>query len=305
MRKVSLFTSVLLLPALVVLLIGCGGGSADKDKKITKTTDGSKSTPSGGKKELASTGWGTLKGKVTLEGDPPVVSDNKVQIEALSNDKDKSHCLMGDISNQTWKVGPNKELANVVVWLQAPSGTYFKIRDEDKTRADTVTVDQPFCSFIPHVAIFYPSYNDGKKEVPTGSQFKILNSAPITHNSRIAGSQLKNPAKNITLAAREEGQPPKEEVVKLQPDSQAIVINCDIHKFMTGYVWAFNHPYAAVSKGDKKEDAAQFGVYEIANVPTGAAVDIMYWHESFDKPKKLKTITLKDGENVEDIVIKP
>jgi hypothetical protein len=40
---------------------------------------------------------------------------------------------------------------------------------------------------------------------------------------------------------------------------------------MTGYVWAFDHPYAAVTKDD--------GTYEIKNVPAGSELNLVGWHE--------------------------
>ena len=64
---------------------------------------------------MASTGWGSLKGQVTYDGEPPMLGN--LEIPA---DKNKDVCEKGDIRIQTWKVGPDKGVANVVVWLRLP-----------------------------------------------------------------------------------------------------------------------------------------------------------------------------------------
>jgi len=60
---------------------------------------------------------------------------------------------------------------------------------------------------------------------------------------------------------------------------------------MRAYVWAFDHPYAAVTKED--------GTYEIPNVPAGAKVRIVAWHEVpefINGGSKGEEITIKDGD---------
>jgi hypothetical protein len=102
---------------------------------------------------------------------------------------------------------------------------------------------------------------------------------------------------NETLEARKGDKPFEKLVDKIQPDTEPIAFNCDFHKWMTAFAWAFDHPYAA--KTDEN------GNFEIKNVPAGAEVEIDYWHESFGpKPKVLKKVTLKPAENVENLTIK-
>ena len=52
---------------------------------------------------------------------------------------------------------------------------------------------------------------------------------------------------------------------------QLLSLKCNIHQWMTGYVWAFDHPYAVVTGED--------GTYEIKNVPAGTELTIVAWHE--------------------------
>lgn len=230
-----------------------------------------------GKKAIVGTGTGTIKGKVTLDGEAP--KGKKLNIDPANKDKD--HCLKGDTEDPTWEVGPGNGLANVVVYLKAPPGSYFKVDMNKKSWPDEVAIDQPFCAFRPHVSIAFPEY-EGK---PTGQKFLIKNSAPIGHNSRIGGTS-RNPVKNENL------KPGGHTEIHLKPDAQVIKVNCDVHKWMESYVWAFDHPYAAVTKED--------GTFEIKNVPTGVEVTVMAWHEAGEpKGKQIKKGTLKDGEDIE------
>lgn len=233
-----------------------------------------------GKKAIEGKSTGTIKGKVTLDGDAPVGA--KVKID--QSNKDVAHCMKGDTDDLTWVVGKDKGLGNVIVYLKAPAGSYFKVDTSKKTWKDEVVIDQPFCAFMPHVSLLFPEY-EGK---PTGQKLLIKNSAPILHNSRYSGSSFKNPAKNYTIPAG------KNESVVLKADTQAITLSCDAHKWMEAYIWAFDHPYAAITKDD--------GTFEIANAPMGVEVDLWGWHESDGKSsagKSIKKAAFKDGDMVE------
>jgi hypothetical protein len=310
MYRYRLVGILALLPALAafVVLSGCGGSDkGDKPSAEKVSSDTSKITPAGKKEELASTGWGTLKGKVTFDGTPPVMKPDIVQ----SDNKDKEFCHKGspkDIQEQTWKIGPDKGVANVVVFLKAPDGKYFKIPEDEKERKDTVKIDQPFCAFEPHVVALFPSYFDGatQKQKPTGQKFEIVNSAPITHNTNwrssdstlIKGDNVILPSKGAPRVIQVKASSDKK-----TGDHQQVAISCDIHKWMSGYALVFDNPFTAVTSGDAK-DQKDFGAFEIKKVPTGAEVEIWYWHESMPKAQMLKKVTLKDGTNTEDFKIK-
>jgi hypothetical protein len=51
-------------------------------------------------------------------------------------------------------------------------------------------------------------------------------------------------------------------------------VNCDLHKWMKGYIWSLETPYAAVTDKD--------GHFEIKNVPAGAELQIVAWHEGWN-----------------------
>jgi hypothetical protein len=236
-----------------------------------------------GKKAIEGKGTGTLKGKIKLNGTAPAGAKLKID----QGNKDAGHCGKGDTEDETW-VSKDGGLGNVVVFLKAPAGSYFKVDTSKKDWPEKVEIDQPFCAFKPHVSVMFPEY-EGK---PTGQKLIVKNSAPILHNSRVAGSSFKNPAKGETLAAGATKE------FALKADTQAIKINCDAHKWMEAYIWAFDHPFAAVTKAD--------GTFEIKNVPLGVDLAVMAWHEVGTPAAgvEVKKGQLKDGDTIDFSIMK-
>jgi hypothetical protein len=290
---------ILVVPALFLIGITIGCGSKDTGRPAGPTSGGGagadekkQPTPAGAKEELASTGWGTLTGKVIYDGDPPKVG--KVNIPDAN--KDKAYCEGGDTTEpEDLKVGADKGVESVVVWLRAPAGKFFKIPDSQKERKDEVTVDQPKCAFIPHTVVLYPSYYDAKskRQKETGQKFKVHNGATISHNTNFSFSDpIVNPGgENPIIAAGKH----LDVTVKASKDKDAggeqhITLKCNIHPWMKGHGWIFDHPFAAVTKKD--------GSFEIKDAPAGAEVELFYWHEALGtKPQSAGKITLKDGPN--------
>jgi hypothetical protein len=297
---------LLCVPILAVLLAtaGCSkdkdgqakdGASSDSKSKDSKDGKSDSKGGAGAVVAVASTGTGTLKGKVTYDGDPPKLPDFKER-DDFKGHADKDLCLMGPTADPTWTVGADKGVANVVVWLRAPKNQYFKIPDDGKKLPD-VTIKQPHCAFEPHVVAVFPSYYDpeSKRQKKTGQVFKVINDAPKNHNTAWKGQDSTlNPGKNETLKPNSAME--IDAKVDKKPGSEELLnINCDLHKWMKGYARLFDHPYFAVTKED--------GTYEIANVPIGAEVEIVYWHEALGDPKVLKKTSLKP-DNTEDIKVK-
>jgi hypothetical protein len=315
MQRLRLVGLTVLVPALAAFLLsGCsnsdnkGGGSVTVNKGSDTTRTGR--TGGGAKSELASDGWATIKGKVTYDGTPPAMTD-------LPIDKDKDHCLSakakaeGDTKDQTWKVGADGGVADVAVWVRpAEKNKWFKIPDDKKQRTDTVVVDQPYCAFHPHVSVLNPSYYDGskKQQIPTGQKFHVVNDATIAHNTKIAPSDtnVNTEANKLLPASKAQGKPQGGELPYEAAASeenkfggeQLLTFNCDVHKWMRGYAWVFDHPFAAVTSGDLKTDT-DHGSYTINEVPAGADLEVVYWHEGMTKPMVAKKINLKKGETAD------
>jgi hypothetical protein len=263
--------------AAVLALSGCGGGEKPAPKgnesggKAVTRSDQSGHATSGEATALKGTGHATLKGKVTFAGDPPPVK--KVDMD---NQKDKPYCEKGETNDPTWIVSPDKGVANVVVWLRPPADHYFDLAPDQREPAQKeVKVDQPYCAFEPHIIVLFPSYYDGasKTQKPTGQKFEVANSAPFSHNTNISSNDPtlnsgfneivpSNAKKPVDIKADKPRQFGKEALLS---------VKCNIHTWMTGYVWAFDHPFVAVTGKD--------GSYEIKNVPAGVELHAVAWHE--------------------------
>jgi hypothetical protein len=325
MRRFHYWGLLLLVPALAFLVITPGCSKKDKDKTDVskdddkddegkdKDDDGGDGSANAERTELGTTGWGTLKGTVTLAGKVPEPGSLVDQIEKSKDAKTCEAGLPEEKDKQGWKVrAKDKRVANVVVWIKPPEGKCFKLPPKDE-RPDEwqkpVQIDQPHCAFVPHVSVAWPKYYDPKQKklVASGQEFQILNSANIPHNTRPDGNPRFNTFTNQVLPAKTKGKPTVR-VIKLNPQPSEISLNCDIHKWMSGKVWALDHPYAAVTKGDHVKDRDEdeaFGTYEIKMVPTGKKVRLVVWHEQagYIYGKDGKEIELKKGDNTIDIEI--
>jgi len=306
MLRFRCFAVLLLAPALALLGVGCGGGDKGKDQPKPAAKSGGEGGGAGAKSASSAAsatpveakGVATLKGRVTYDGNPPP----REEIKIPDDNKDKDYCHKGDTKEQKWLVGPDKGVANVVVFIRAPEGHYFKI-PADQQKAEDVIIDQPFCAFIPHVRAMFPSFYDPetKKQKKTNQVLRFKNSAEINHNTAVEGRKLVNDSKNEILPAK------KGELVynaKAGRDTDVapedlLKVNCDIHKWMNARIAVFSNPYHDVTKED--------GSYEIKGAPAGAEVITCYWHESMGdslKDAKTEKLTLKDGDNTQDFKVK-
>jgi hypothetical protein len=244
---------------------------------------------------VKATGYGTLAGKVTYEGTPPSPKD----INIPADNKDKNYCLKGDTKDPTWVVGPDKGVANVVIFLKPPSRHYFVVpAEQQKPEQSVVKVDQPFCAFEPHVSIAFPSFYDAdsKKQKRTGQLFEVVNSAQITHNTNWTPTNTVLDSGDNKVLAPQKGKV-EMQLLSKQPNRPAqedmLLLKCNIHTWMNGYVWAFDHPWATKTRED--------GTYEIRNAPAGCKVQVVAWHE----PNQYLLPEGKGSNRGEEIEIEP
>jgi hypothetical protein len=243
--------------------------------------------------KLVTDGFGSLSGKVTLDGAIPEIIN---LVPKMMQNPDKACCLAGkaiEKIDQTWLVDPKtKAVQNVAVWVKPPAGKYFEIHPKYLKRKDTVVIDQPHCALLPRVSAFNPVYFDGKELVPTGQQLVFKNTATVPHNVRAVGHPKFNDGFNRNM-------PPKTDIdalKDLKPNEQfkpqllPITLDCGSHTWMKAHLFVFNHPYYAVT--DEK------GNFEIPFVPAGAEVSIMAWHEGqgWVLTNKGTPMTIKKGQ---------
>jgi hypothetical protein len=269
---------VILIPVVALVLSAPGCGKAKKAPRGGGELESEDTSPKNvemAKTEIPSTGFGSLEGTVTYEGDPPQWPSLKSKME---EHKDKDHCLMGspeELLDQTWIIGgKHNGVANVCIFLKAPEGKYFKTAEEDKKVKNTVELRQPHCAFMPHVVALYPVYYDGKEYQKTGQDFKVLNDAKVPHNTKVAGDPAKNEPINPTIPPGKDSGP-----LVLNPQATPLSINCSFHTWMSGYAWVFDNPYHAVTRGEgEKDKPEEFGKFKIDRVPAGVEVTVIAWH---------------------------
>jgi hypothetical protein len=261
MKSIRATAALGILAISLCFAVGCGGTEDVSDEGLVPTSGAAATGPT--LTEVKSDGTGTIAGTVTYDGEPPAMG-------VLPGIEAQPVCMQGEIHNQAWVVdASSKGVSNVVVWVEPPKGQYFK-KPEQKFWEDAVQVDQPFCAFIPHVVALFPQAFNGMELEPTGQVLRVKNSAPIAHNIRVAGSPRLNSSRGGILTPKTGVQD-----FTLNVDKQEIGLNCDIHKWMTGYAVTFDHPYSAVTDKD--------GKFTIKNVPAGAELKIGAWHESLKK----------------------
>jgi len=201
------------------------------------------------------TNGGTISGAVTLNGAPPT-------LKPIMVNKDKQVCGKTPIYSKDLLVGKNKGIGNVVV----------RLTDISKGKPQTpvsVTLTQKGCGFRPHVVT-----------VQTGGEVVVANGDPVTHN--IHTFSFDNPQLN-------QAQPAGSPTLTIKPTiPETIKVQCDIHKWMAGWVIVAEHPYYAVSDAD--------GHFTLTDVPAGTYT-LEFWQETLGVVTQ--SVTVQAGQTVQ------
>lgn len=217
--------------------------------------------------------WGSIKGRVILDGEVPPVKLLIKKGDAAA--KDAAVCAAQDIPDEAVVVDPSsKGIANVAIYLRkAPTKVHPDLKKPEKV---SIVYDQKFCKFIPHMAV-----------VQAGQSVEVLNSDEIAHNTR--GNPLKNQGFNFVVPGNTaEGSGVK--VPVKQGESVPVQVKCDIHPWMTGWWVMVDHPYAVVTGED--------GTFEIKGLPAGEH-EFRVWQEKVGYLEKSLKVTVKaDAETV-------
>lgn len=204
------------------------------------------------------TDGGTIKGKVVYQGE--------IATKKIIPTKDRQIC--GEIRDEPLiVVGADKGVQDAVVYL----------KDVQKGKPPAKLTSKPEinnhnCRFEPHV-----------QGVPVGSVV-IVNSDPVLHNTH--GFLGKQTVFNQALPVK--GMRIEKPVKK----SGMMRIECDVHGWMQGWVFASEHPYYAVTKKD--------GTFSIPEVPPGSYT-LVAWQEYTGemelpvvvKPKQAAELTIE------------
>ena len=144
-------------------------------------------------------------------------------------------------------VSDDQGVANVFVYVEGVEGTF-------ETPTQSVQLGQEGCLYTPRVL-----------GLMLNQPLEISNGDPTTHNVRCLGKR--NRPFNV---GQPEGTPPRTKTFN-RPE-MALKIKCDIHPWMSAYVFVMEHPYFAVTKAD--------GSFTIDGLPPGRHT-IKAWHETF------------------------
>ncbi len=165
-------------------------------------------------------------------------------------------------------VGPNHELANVVVMLKGITGK------STGRSAPPAVLDQKGCEYVPQIMA-----------VQTGQKILVKNSDPVAHNIHLYPATPGNTGKNNENQLQAEGA--ADLTISFPAPEDFIKFKCDVHGWMFSWITVVDHPYFAVTGAD--------GKFTIKNVPPGKYT-ITAMHRKAAPNGMDKEIEVKDGE---------
>jgi plastocyanin len=244
-------TNTFLSLAVLIALMGCQSASAPIPVAPTPTPTSPVQTQ----------GSATLTGRVVLNGTPPTPTP-------INRDAD-ARCLDSRVTSVTTEsivAAQDGGLANVVVWIE-------NLPAEAATNLTPVTLTQKGCRYDPHVVA-----------LRVGQTLQIINADTTSHN--VHSQSTINPSFN-------ESQPQFRKVIEksFAAAEDPFQLKCDVHPWMSSYVFVAANPYFAVTQTD--------GTFRIANLPAGT-YHLVAWQEKFGKITK--DITVTDGATVNETI---
>ena len=253
---------LLLVPALALTLVACGGKDedAEEDTETTPVAKSASAPAAGGAAVVPAAGGATVTGKVTFTGGPPAKETIKMEADAFCK---AAHST--PVYTEEAVVNGNGTLEWVLVYVKEAPGKF-------PPPAQAVTLDQRGCQYRPHVF-----------GIQAGQDLKIINSDGTLHN--IHALPKINAEFNI-------GQPfPKMETIrKFEKPEMPVKFKCDVHKWMGAYAGVFSHPFFATTNDQ--------GTFEIKNLPPGTYT-IEAWHEKYGTQTQNVTVAGSETKTVD------
>jgi len=174
-------------------------------------------------------------GTITLNGTPPA----EVPYTPLMNDSTCGAMYKTVPTTHFYAVGPNHELADVIVSLKGVTGK------STGASQPPVTLDQKGCLYVPQILA-----------IQTGQKLVVKNSDSCIHNVHCVPVVTGNPESNQVQMP---GGPDLD--YTFSKPELFMKFKCDVHPWMFAWVSVFDSPYYCVSDKD--------GKFIIKNVPPG------------------------------------
>lgn len=194
---------------------------------------------------------GSITGKISFSGTPPTNP-------ALDITKDVEFCGR-DIAADYYVISSDGGLKNVVISIE----NIEKGKAYDKK--GIIEFENKKCMFLPHVSV-----------AVKGQKLGIVSRDSILHNTHLYHGKKQRTLYNIAI-------PLMDKVIKKKLKKVGnVVVKCDAHEWMLGYVYVAKHPYATVSAKD--------GSFTLEDVPPGD-YKIKIWHEKFGEVSQ--TVSVK------------
>jgi plastocyanin len=222
-----------------LLAVACGGSSTPEAPAATAKADGP----------------GSITGKITYDGEPPVRTP--VRMAADPNCKPGPESL-----SETQIVSADRGLKNVFVYVKDGLGNAVY-----ETPTAPIVLDQVGCRYEPHVFGVF-----------VGQPVEIKNSDPTLHNVHAIPEH--NEEFNF---GQQDDKAPAVTKTFSKPEI-GVSFRCDVHGWMRSYANVVTHPFFAVSKDD--------GTYEIKGLAPGTYT-IEAWHERLGT--QTQQVTISEG----------
>ena len=238
--------------ARIFLAVICSAALAACGGSDTEDTAGTAPAPAAGDKVAS------LSGTVTFNGPRPeravLLTESDPKCTVLHTDEP----LLSDREI----VSEDGGVKDVFVYIkEAAEGEY-------PVPTQQVVLDQVGCRYIPHVL-----------GVQVGQELRVQNSDPTLHNVR-SFARANRPFNNSQPA----GAAPR--IKKFNKVEMGIRLKCDIHPWMTAFIFAMDHPFFAVTD--------ESGSYSIDGLPPGEYA-LVAWHEKYGEQEIAITVSEDAG----------
>lgn len=209
----------------------------------------------------AATAGPSIVGMAKFEGERPQRAVLQTRADPKCAEMHKDTPLL----SKTEVVGENGELAYVFVYVSnPPEGDYAP-------PSEPVVLDQVGCEYEPHVF-----------GAVAGQELLIKNSDQTLHNVR-SFARRNRP---FNLGQPADSEPRSKTYNK---EEEAIKFKCDVHPWMTAYMFVLEHPFFGVTGED--------GTFEISGLPAGD-YELTAWHETYGEQTGSVTVSEDGGAEV-------